>query len=255
MGEHRQLEQHFAAALRQPDTAPPSGLVNPDGSPARKRFDVYRNNVAQSLSEALALAFPAVQSLVGTEFFAALALEHIRAFPPRSPVMMQYGADFPQFLADFPPLAHLPYLPDIARLELLRRAAYHAADAQPADPACLGRCAPDQLGAVRLHPHPSLRVITSDYPLLGIWEVAMGEASAPGEGPCEALIVRPDDRLAMVALPKGGAAFVQALATHPLGAAAGDGFDPGPTLALLFTHRAIAQIDLPVSKSPKGFAP
>ena len=59
----------FQAAMLDPAAPVPTGLVNPDGAAASKRFDVYRNNVAVSLSDALEAAFPVVRKLVGDEFF------------------------------------------------------------------------------------------------------------------------------------------------------------------------------------------
>jgi hypothetical protein len=57
-----------------------------------------------------------------------------RANPPRSPVMAHYGAGFAGFIEEFPPAAGLPYLADVARLELLRVHAYHAVEAQAVSP-------------------------------------------------------------------------------------------------------------------------
>ena len=108
-------QAEFRAALLDPARLAPPGLTAPDGRPAGRRFDVYRNNVTVSLTEALRQAFPALRKLVGEDFFAAMAREHLRAHPPASPVLMFYGGAMPAFLETFPPVAHLPYLAAEAR--------------------------------------------------------------------------------------------------------------------------------------------
>ena len=93
----------FRKGLLDPGLPAPEGLQNPDGAQATKRFDVYRNNVAVSLSDALEAAFPVVRKLVGDEFFRAMAGVYLRKFPPSSPLMMFYGEHLPQFLKRFEP--------------------------------------------------------------------------------------------------------------------------------------------------------
>ena len=70
-----------------------------------------------------------------------MARAYALAEPPRSPVLMDYGAGFADFIAGFAPAASLPYLPDVARIERAWREAYHAADAEPltAGGLCRGR--------------------------------------------------------------------------------------------------------------------
>ena len=101
-------QSDFRAALLDPSCPAPDGVQNPDGVPATKRFDVYRNNVAVSLTDALETAFPVVNKLVGTDFFRAMAGVYLRAHPPSSPVMMFYGDEMPDFLAGFGPAQSVP---------------------------------------------------------------------------------------------------------------------------------------------------
>src|SRR5690606_15015602 len=103
-----------------PEQAVPGAVMaHSAGIPAR-RFAVYRNNVVVGLVNALAARFPALQRIVGEEFFRAMAQLYVRAHPPRSRLLMEYGDGFADFIAAFEPAAELPYLADIARLEAAR---------------------------------------------------------------------------------------------------------------------------------------
>jgi len=234
----------FTAALLNTDLAVPDGLVDGLGRPAGRRFAVYRNNVAGSLTEALEQGFPVIAKLLGEEFFKAMAGVFLRAQPPRSRIMMTYGTDMPAFLASFPPLTHLPYLADVARLEQALREAYHAADVAPIAPEVLGAVQPDRLLAAKVRLAPALRLIVSPYPVLSIWRANTDEAAPKPQMQAEAaLILRPDYDPAPHLLPPGGAEFVAALQEGATVAAAfdqaGEIFDIGAMLGLLIGGGAI----------------
>ncbi|MEZ5778128.1 MAG: DNA-binding domain-containing protein [Paracoccaceae bacterium] len=239
-------QSDFRAALLDPDRSPPAGLTDPHGRPAGRRFNVYRNNVTVSLTEALRQAFPVVRALVGDEFFSAMALDFLRAHPPSSPLLMFYGEAMPGFLESFPPVAHLGYLPDIARLELALRQAYHADDAAPVAPETLQSLAPDVFVAARLELAPALRLIPSRWPLHSIWSAnARGTPipkSATGE---DVLVVRPGFDPEPVLLPAGSAPFVAGLlAGRTVGQAIDETeeFDLAATLGALLEGDAIVGI-------------
>src|SRR6516162_8770038 len=89
----------FAAALAEPSAAAPAMTRGRLGAPDVRRFSVYRNNVAVGLIGALEARYPAARRVAGDDAFRALAHAFIRASKPRSPVMIAYGDDFPDFLA------------------------------------------------------------------------------------------------------------------------------------------------------------
>ena len=91
----------FVPALLDPGRATPDFVAGPHGKAAEKRYNVYRNNVTVSLIEALAVAFPATQRITGPDFFRAMARFHVRATPPTSPLLFEYGRDFPDFIAGY----------------------------------------------------------------------------------------------------------------------------------------------------------
>lgn len=163
-------------------------LTYADPEEAARRFAVYRNNVAHSLSEALARRFPAVQRLVGETFFKAMAKEFISAHPPRSPVLQEWGGEMPGFLEGFPPVASLPYLADVARVEWARGCAYHAADARAI-------AAETLIDRRVLRLHPSVQMLRLAYPGVSIWQANQPgrDGKVQAKGPETALIWRRAD--------------------------------------------------------------
>jgi len=208
-------EDQFGAALLDPEQPAPAGLVGPDGQSAPKRFNVYRNNVIASLTEALGDTFPAIRTLLGDDYFSALARAFVTAHPPKSPVLLWYGADFPGFIEAFPPLEAYPYLGDVARVEWAWLQAYHAEDAPPLDPAELSGLAPEAVGAARFSRHPAVAVLASDWP---VWDLLRANRFDIGAditidlGESQAVMVsRPDLDVGLALLRPGCDLFLHAL--------------------------------------------
>jgi hypothetical protein len=241
------MNRAFVAALLDPALPVPAGLAGPGSAPAGRRFAVYRNNVAVGLTEALAAGFPAILGLVGDDFFRAMAGVFLRAHPPKSRILADWGADLPAFLAAFPPVAHVPYLADVARLELALRASYHAADADPVDPGRLAALPPARLPGLRLRLAPAVRLVRSAWPVCGIRAATLEGAPPPAMAAEDVLVVRPAFDPLPAPLPAGGGAFVAALlAGERLGAAAaaaGAGHDLAATLGQLLAGGAITAIE------------
>ncbi|PXW25035.1 HvfC/BufC family peptide modification chaperone [Paraburkholderia caballeronis] len=63
--------------------------------------------------------FPTVGRLASDEWFRAAAFEYACRFPPDDARPLRYGREFPAFLRAFEPARALPYLANIARLDLM----------------------------------------------------------------------------------------------------------------------------------------
>ena len=166
-----------------------------------------------------------------------MAAYYVSREPPDSPILLNYGAGFPAFLAVFPPVAHLPYLPDVARIERAWVEAYHAAEAPCLNAADLAAIAPEAFGQTRLRLHPSLRVTTSRFPALTIWQRNLpGVTPSPVDldsGGQDVMLLRPDAEVTVFSLPEGGAAFLGALQDgRTVGEAALPGFASTPRFDL-----------------------
>lgn len=226
----------FGAALLDADLPIPSGVVGPRGKAARKRFAVYRNNVTVGLVNALADIFPAVSRLVGEGFFRHMVRVYIAAEPPKSALLFEYGKGFAAFLEDFEPVAKLPYLPDVARLERAWLDAFHAADAKPLEPSVLAAIPPEYLGNLLFAPHPATRIIDSSFAAVSIFSASRANSALDQIKPLTpeaGLITRPADEVHVRILPAGAASFFKSLiAGRPLGEAAQEILDQHPDFDL-----------------------
>ena len=231
----------FASALLDPERRPPAWVLGPNGKAAKKRYDVYRNNVTVSLIDALAATYPATLRITGGDFFRAMARFHVRATPPTSPLLFEYGRDFPDFIQGYEHARSMPWLADVARIERAWLDAYHAADAEPLTPAALTSIPADLLSETVLTPHPATRILRSGFAAVSIFAAnRSADPVAPIDptAPQDALVTRPGLAVLVRSLPPGGAGFLAQLAAgEPLGAAAAaalagtPGFDLSANLA------------------------
>lgn len=209
MSSLHEAQAGFAKALLDPLLPIPPDLRSLGMPAGEERFAVYRNNVMIGLIEGLRDAYPVVCRLVGDEFFRAMAGVFARARPPRSPVMLEYGDGFAEFIAGFPPAASLPYLAGVARLERAWVEAYHAAEAEP-----LTGLRPVKAAKLRLH--PAARLVRSPFAVLTIWE-----ANQPGAEPQpleladegeNVLVARPAAEVQASRIPEDAADVIEAVA-------------------------------------------
>lgn len=150
-----------------------SEYVIPDGLAPQARLAVYRNTVNSTLLKALRLAYPAVQALVGPEFFEGAARLFIEQCPASSAQLDGYGESFPEFLAQMPEAASIAYLPDTARLEWAVNAALHAPDAKPLDLRRLEQLNEVDMQVVQFLPNPASAVLESCFPVDAIWHAVL----------------------------------------------------------------------------------
>src|SRR5215475_9624701 len=167
----------FASALLDPARATPAVAVAAAGKGAVKRYNVYRNNVTVSLINALAAVYPAVQRITGVEFFRAMARFHVRATPPTSPLLFEYGHDFPAFIAQYAHAQAMPWLADVARIERAWLDAYHAADAEPLAAEALAAIPPERLAGAVFTAHPAMRLVRSRFAAVTIFAANRDEGT------------------------------------------------------------------------------
>ena len=199
-------------------------------------------------------AYPAVQRITGVALFRAMARLHIRETPPTSPLLFEYGRDFPAFIEAHQYALGMPWLADTARIERAWLDAYHAADAPALGAADLASVAAERLADLVFMPHPATRLVRSRYAAVTIF--AANRKPSPVENidasqAEDALITRPEFDVVVRRLAPGQAEFLSTLtAGRPLGVAAAaalearSDFDVGMGLATLIESGACASAHL-----------
>ncbi|HMA48321.1 MAG TPA: DNA-binding domain-containing protein [Magnetospirillaceae bacterium] len=227
MSRLRELQSRMAAlSLGRLEPEALAGKVLDDRPiPVAQRLRIYRNNTLLGLTDPLRATFPVVAQLVGEEFFLRMAGDFVRAHPPQRPELLAYGQEFPAFIADYQAAASVPYLADVARLELAWNFAYNAADRDPLPRQALTAFPPEALETLRLTPHPSLRFVASNWPVMAIWQAHQAEDGPDGSVDLEAggdmlLVYRPRQDTLIRKVGAGAFAFVMALAARQSLAAA-----------------------------------
>jgi hypothetical protein len=233
----RDLQAGFAAHIMGADRADLVAAVAGDTIPAAARLSVYRHHVFASLGTALAATFPTVQALVGADFFRGLARAFVGHALPAQPVLTEYGADFPAFVADYAPARELPYLADVARLDWALNLAFHAPLGGWLQAEELSALPAERLPSMSLALAAGVALVNSRYPLDRIWEASQPGAASEtvdlNSGASNLLVLRRPDDAAFVSLNAAEAAFMAALAAGmSLERAAGAAFQADPSFEL-----------------------
>jgi hypothetical protein len=247
------FQQNFAAAVLDVAVPPPPSIRGARCGNVARRFDIHRNKIAASLTEALAKRYPVTRRLIGPESFAGMARLYTIHNPPRSPVLLGYGDAFPDFIRRLGGTPSIEYLADISELESALSRAYHAADAPSLSVDAFSRLGPDLLEDLVVSFHPSASLVASRFPIVSIWETNRSDDNdqlVTRWSAEAALVARSGEDMQIWLLPAGGYAFVGALmkgatlaeATRAAAAEAAD-FDLTENLETLISSRVCIGFD------------
>jgi hypothetical protein len=208
-----QLQLRRAVLGSEPTELVPN--IREDGLPPAARLAIYRNHAVSTLGAVLRGAFPVVCRLVDGRFFAYATHEYLREHPPHSRCLVDYGADFADFLAGFEPCKHLPYLADVARFEWALNVAATIQEASPLSIAALAAVRPEEAARLVLCLQPSVSYFASRWPIDAIWQAnqqnEVPTVDLASDGACIE-IRRAGDTVAWRQLEPGLFAFRAALA-------------------------------------------
>lgn len=187
-----EMQAAFGEALFGDSPEAALGWISNDDGLARNRLLIYRRNAQTSLLECMKRRYPRIRTSLGGATFDELALAFVRSHPPTDEALINYGAGFSEFLDRRPEEDRwrgkiVPWVPDLAKLELYWHESYHARDQESLGAADLIHDDPSKLESLSFELHATLRRLSSGYDLLQVWE---NSAQPPTPKPCVLLVVR-----------------------------------------------------------------
>lgn len=130
-----------------------------------ERVDVYGNGYAARLIEVIESDFSALKYALGDDAWYALTRAYVQSFPSQHPNLNRFAARLPEFVAAREDLENRAFFADLARLNWGVVEAFDAPQFTPLDMTTLQSLTEDQWSELVLHPNPSLRLLTFEYPV------------------------------------------------------------------------------------------
>ncbi len=256
-----ELQMRLRRAVLGGDTAEILTAIQGEGLDPAARVGIYRHHAFATLGDALQTTFPVVCRLVDKRFFAYAAHEYLREHPPHSRCLVEYGADFADFLARFARCQNLPYLADVARFEWALNIATTVRKATSLQAETLAAIPPGAAAYVAFRLQPSVSYFASPWPIDAIWQANQEDEVPPIDltsGGASLEIRRAGEAAVWRRLDPGTFAFRTALADGLVLAAAMSAAtlrDPAFDLTLALRHVFSEELAVGFVISPKQEVP
>jgi hypothetical protein len=147
------------------------------GRDPAKRLAIHRRHFEASLTSALLDKFPATSWLIGSTATTEAARAFVHRHPPAAPCIAEYGAEFPQFLAQRVGAERIPYLCSFAELEWHLGHAAVAIDHPALAIDAFATIEADALVDLRLTLQPGLRYCAAAWPVDDLIKIYLSDAA------------------------------------------------------------------------------
>ena len=212
------LQQQFTSAVLGQDTHEIARNIIDNQFSGKQRLNIYSNNVAISLRNALRAVYPVIHKLVGDEFFGAMSRDFIANYPSRSGNLHDFGEQLSSFIGSFAPAGELVYLADVAKLEWAYHSVFHAQNSQIFNIEKLQQVHPSDYGNLIFSLSPASRLVRSPFPILRIWEAnqeynqsELNDPISLDEGETLILVLRRDMDIEFQSLNQTDFSFLSAI--------------------------------------------
>ncbi|BCS32621.1 hypothetical protein TBR22_A18350 [Luteitalea sp. TBR-22] len=170
------LQHRIRRAVVRGDDASLRGTMVGGRDPLR-RLRIHRRHYLMSLTAVVTGRFPATAWLVGASRLEHAAVEFVEQCPPTMPCMAEYGDAFPAFLASWPELAALDYVPDFSALDWHLGRVSVCVDAAPVMRADLASFAADELLEQCVSLQDGCHYLEADWPVDALMSLYLRDAS------------------------------------------------------------------------------
>jgi hypothetical protein len=198
--------------------------------------------------------FRVVRRMVGESSFRNVGRRFVGSVPAPRPIPASYGDSFPRFIRAQGQGGSFAYLADIAELEMAVTRARNTVPLASAERHVGAESVATARPDARATLHPSVALVHSRFPIVSIWESCCRRAHRVGHWrPETALVARTSRKVAILRLPAGGSAFLQALARgQTIGRAAEIAAAIEPTFVLANNLALLAQAGALTGLQPSG---
>jgi hypothetical protein len=176
------LQQQFQDYLldTQPsDSAPPfaSAIAEQWGLAASERLAIYHRAYRSRLRAALCEVYDKTWSYVGDEMFSDLIDSYIAQHPSGHRNLRWYGGELASHASQFYP--DYPFIGELARLEWTLGLAFDAEDTRALTRSDVADIAADAWSELVFALHPSVRIETSAWNCVPLWQAMQAGVDAP----------------------------------------------------------------------------
>lgn len=140
------------------------------------RLAIHQRHYQASLVSALLGKFPACAWALGAPMVADAARAFVRCHPPAAPCIAEYGALFPDFLANHADMPSLPWARSLALLEWNLGHIAIAIDASPIGMDTLAAIDVARLPEAQLKLQPGVRYLELDWPVDELMKLFLSES-------------------------------------------------------------------------------
>jgi hypothetical protein len=151
-----------------------------------EQLEIYRRQFWLRHTESLVEDFPGVGYILGQVQWERLVEEYLDEYPPSTPSLRDLGRQLASFAASRSWLPCAELAADMAELEWALIEAFDASAHAPLDPRQLAAIPDHAWATARFAPHPTLRLLSSRYPVLDLLRDAVA-ATKRGEPALEGL--------------------------------------------------------------------